>query len=238
MNPYSFIVSILVYIAVIVLVFGLTYRIYKWIRIPRSNINLALYPKPKTRIGRTAKLIKDTFLFPQVYDVDRWMWLFVIALHLTIVFAFVGHMRLIREFTPLVSALGAEGMDMFALISGGIIGIIMMLAVFFLLMRRFKSPYRDISIPEDYILLLLLLIVILLGNHLRFFGDVHVTDYREYVHSLLVFKPAFTAELVASGTKWVLTTHVLFASILAIYFPFSKLMHFVGSFTANLVRSE
>ena len=127
---------------------------------------------------------------------------------------------------------------MFALISGGIIGIIMMLAVFFLLMRRFKSPYRDISIPEDYILLLLLLIVILLGNHLRFFGDVHVTDYREYVHSLLVFKPAFTAELVASGTKWVLTTHVLFASILAIYFPFSKLMHFVGSFTANLVRSE
>jgi len=238
LNPYSFIVSILVYIAVIVLVVGLAYRIYKWIRIPRSNLNLGLYPKPKTRIGRTGKLMKDTFLFPQVYDVDRWMWLFVVALHLTIVFAFAGHMRLIREFTPLVNALGPEGMDTFALISGGVIGIIMMLSAFFLLMRRFKSPYKDISTPEDYILLIILLIVILLGNHLRFFGDVHVSEYREYVHSLLVFKPAFPAELAASGTKWVLTTHVLFASILAIYFPFSKLVHFVGSFVANLVRSE
>ena len=90
MNPYSFIVSILVYIAVVVLVVGLIYRIYKWIRIPRSKVNLGLYPKPKTRIGRTGKLMKDTFLFPQVYDVDRWMWVFVVALHLTIVFALPG----------------------------------------------------------------------------------------------------------------------------------------------------
>ncbi len=238
MNPYSFIVSILVYIAIFVLVVGLIYRIYKWIKIPRSKLSLGLYPKPKSGAGRLLKLGKDTFLFPQVYEVDRWMWIFVVCLHLTLVFAFVGHLRLIQEFTPLVNALGDEGMNQFALISGGIVGIVMMLSAFYLLMRRFKSPYKDISTPEDYILLVLLLIIILLGNHLRFFGSVHVADYREYVQSLLMFKPSFNAELAESGTKWVLTTHILFASILAIYFPFSKLVHFVGSFAVNLVRSD
>lgn len=239
MNPYSFIVAgILVYVAVAVLVLGFGYRIYKWLKIPKSNVSLGLFPKPKSRGGRLVKLFKDTFFFPQVYDMDRWMWVFVVCLHLTIVFAFAGHLRLLREFTPLVAALGTDGMANFALISGGIVGIIMMISVFYLLMRRFKSPYKDISTPEDYILLLLLLIIILLGNHLRFFGDVHVTEYREYVSSLLAFRPAFPAELAESGTRWVLSTHVFFACLLAIYFPFSKLVHFIGTFAVNLIRSK
>jgi nitrate reductase gamma subunit len=36
----------------------------------------------------------------------------------------------------------------------------------------------------------------------------------------------------------VLTGHVLTASLLLIYFPFSKLVHFFGSFAGNLMRSE
>lgn len=239
MNPYSFIVSgILVYIAVAVLVLGTAYRIYKWINTPRSNLNLGMYPKPKGKGRRLFRLGRDTFLFPQVYEVDRPMWIFIIFLHLSLVLAFAGHLRLIREFTPLVNALGVEGMDQFSLISGGIVGIVMMFSVIYFLMRRFKSPYRELSTPEDYILLLLLFIIILLGNHLRLFGDVHVTDYREYVQSLLAFKPAFSPELAASGTRWVLSTHVFFACLLAIYFPFSKLVHYVGTFAVNLIRSE
>jgi len=228
----------MVYIAVAVLVLGTAYRLYQWLRMPRSNVKLGIFPKARNSGTRLLKLGKDSFLFPQVTDVDRPMWLFVILLHLAIIMAFVGHLRLIREFTPLANALGAEGMDQFSLISGGTIGIIFLLSAFYLFMRRFKSPYKELSTPEDYLLLILILLVILLGNHLRFFGDMHVTEYREYVQSLLAFRPSFPPALAASGTKWVLSTHVLFANLLAIYFPFSKLVHFVGTFAVNLVRSE
>jgi nitrate reductase gamma subunit len=169
---------------------------------------------------------------------SRVMWTFIIFLHLAIVAAFVGHLRLINEFTPLANSLGAEGMDQFSFIAGGTVGIIFLVALLYFFMRRFKSPHKDISTPEDYILLILILFIVLMGNHLRFFGDIHVTEYREYVRSLLAFKPDFPSDLADSSTRWVLVTHVLFANAFFIYFPFSKLVHFVGTFAVNLIRSE
>jgi len=228
----------MVYIAVAVLLIGTGYRIYCWFRVPRSSVRLGMFPKASNRGVRLLRLGRDSFLFPQVMDVDRIMWLFVMLLHLGIVAAFVGHLRLIHEFTPLANALGDEGMHQFSFISGGTVGIVLLISLFYLLMRRFKSPYKDLSTPEDYILLILVLIVVFMGNHLRFFGDIHVTEYREYVRSLLSFSPYFPATLAASGTKWALVTHILFVNILAIYFPFSKLVHFAGTFAVNLIRSE
>ena len=70
------------------------------------------------------------------------------------------------------------------------------------------------------------------------FGDVHVAEYREYIHSLLAFRPAFPEAIAESSTKWVLVSHVLTSNILFIYFPFSKLIHSVGTFAGNLIRSE
>jgi len=129
-------------------------------------------------------------------------------------------------------------MEWFSLLSGGTIGVVLMVALLYLLARRFKSPYKDISTPEDYILLVLILMVVLMGNHLRFFGDVHVTEYREYIRSLLTFSPIFPAALAASATRWSLVAHVFFANLLLMYLPFSKLVHFAGSLAVNMVRSE
>jgi nitrate reductase gamma subunit len=129
-------------------------------------------------------------------------------------------------------------MEQFSLISGGIVGIVLLVSLIYLLARRFKSPYRDLSTPEDYFLLILILLVVLMGDHLRFFGQVEVEAYRAYVHSLLTFSPEFSTELAESGTKWVLVTHVTLANLLLIYLPFSKLVHYIGTFAVNLVRSE
>ncbi|MCK5576884.1 MAG: respiratory nitrate reductase subunit gamma [Dehalococcoidales bacterium] len=239
MNWFSFLAAgVLVYIAVAVFLFGTGYRVFQWFRVPRSGIRLGIFPQPRNKGARVLWMARDSFFFPQVLDVDRWMWLFVILLHLGGIAAFVGHLRIIQEFTPLVNALGDEGMAQFALWSGGTIGIILLVTVLYLLFRRFKSPYKDLSTPEDYFLLVLILVIILLGNHLRFFGDIHVADYREYLQSLLAFRPAFPEAIAESGTRWVLASHVLTANILLIYFPFSKLVHFIGAFAGNLLRSE
>lgn len=239
MNWFSFLAAgVLVYIALAVFILGLAYKVYKWFKVPKSSVRLGLFPKPQGSGRRLLRLSRDNFLFPQVLDVDRWMWLFVILLHLGGVVAFVGHLRLFQEFTFISNILGEEGMSQFSLITGGTVGIVLTVTILYLLIRRFKSPYKDLTVPEDYFLLILVLLIVLMGNHLRFFGDVHVTEYREYIHSLLAFKPAFAEELAASSTRWSLTTHVLLSNILLIYFPFSKLVHFIGSFAGNMIRSD
>ena len=239
MDWFSYLVAgILVYVAVAVFLLGTAYRIYQWFRVARSSVKLGMFPRPKNKWARGIKLVKDSFLYPQVLDVDATMWFFVLLLHIGGIGAFVGHLRLFNEFTPIANALGEEGMAQFALWTGGTVGIILLVSVTYLILRRFKSPYKDLSIPEDYLLLVLVLVILLFGNHLRFFGDVHVAEYREYIHSLLAFRPAFPEAIAESSTKWVLVGHVLTANLLFIYFPFSKLIHSIGTFAGNLIRSE
>ncbi|MFC1900392.1 respiratory nitrate reductase subunit gamma [Chloroflexota bacterium] len=239
MDPFSFIAGgLLVYIAGAVFVIGMAYRFAQWFHVARNSTRLGMFPRAEGTIGMLLRLGKDSFLFPQVAEVDKPMWIFVLLLHVSIIGAFVGHLRLINEFTPLANLLGPVGMDRFSHLAGGTIGIIFMVSLIYLFMRRFKSPYKDISTPEDYLLLILILFIVLMGNHLRFFGNIHIGDYREYVQSLLTFSPHFPAALANSGIKWVLVSHVSLACLLFIYFPFSKLIHFVGTFAVNLIRSE
>ena len=238
MDWFSFVFAgVFVYVAVIVFIGGLIWQGVKWRRATRTPIKLGMFPKP-TGAARGLKLLKDTFLFPQVLQTDKAIWLFAGAFHLAGLMMFVGHLRLLHEFTPLVSLLGSSGMDQFAFLTGGAFGIALTVALVYYLLRRFVTPYKDLSVPEDYLLLVLILLIVTMGNHLRFFGHVHVADYRAYVASLLAFKPAFNAAIAASTIKWSLTLHVMLACVLFIYFPFSKLTHSIGAFAANLVRSK
>ncbi len=230
--------GLMVYVSVVVLVLGLGYRLYRWRQFPVTPVQQGLFPKGGTSGAKWVKVAQDSLVFPQVRDVDPRMWVFTVLFHLSLLGAFIGHLRLIREFTPLVNILGSEWMDTFAAWSGGIVGVILLVTLVYFLIRRFKSPFKDISTPEDYLLLGLLLLVVLMGNHLRFFGDVHMSDYQAYVQSLLNLDPTFTSTLDSSSSKWSLVLHVLFASLFFIWLPFSKLVHLIGTFATNLTRGK
>jgi nitrate reductase gamma subunit len=78
-----------------------------------------------------------------------------------------------------------------------------------------------------------------MGNHMRFFGHgVHAEDYRMWFQSVLTFQPMFPESITGSNVAWSLATHMLFVDLFFLYFPFSKLVHTIGSFSSNLVRSE
>lgn len=239
MGTFSFIVAgIMVYIAVAVFIGGMIYQITGWFRAPKSPVRLGLYPRPKTKTGRFFKTIKDSLIFPQSYAVDKATWIFAIVFHGSLLVILLAHFRLVREFTPLVRLFGLEGMDTLSALGGKTLGIIIIFPVLFYLFRRFMTPHKDLSVPEDYVLIIILILIIAFGDHLRFFADFHVQDYREYVQSLLVFKPSFPEAIANSDAKIVLSLHVMFVNIFVIYFPFSKLMHIIGSFAANKVRSD
>jgi nitrate reductase gamma subunit len=236
MDWFSFLATgVLVYTAALVFIIGMGWQIYRWFKAPVSPMKLGLFPKPSAS-GRWWQMLRDVFFFPQVAEVDFKMWLAVLAFHLGIIGAFIGHLRLIHEFTPLASAIGLANMDWLGLFGGGTMGIILLVTLAYFLLRRFSKPYRQLSLPEDYLLLILLLSLILMGDHLRFSGHVPVTVFRQYVTSILTFKPALPAALAGSSLKWAFVTHVLLADLLFIYFPFSKLVHFVGTFATNLIR--
>jgi nitrate reductase gamma subunit len=238
MDTFSLLVSgwgVLVAIAVFTI--GMAWRVRVWMATPKSGVRLAIYPKPASGAARVGKLLTDTFVAPQSASIEPRMWAFAMLFHLAALAAFVGHLRLVHEFTPLVAALGIEGMNAFAGIAGGIAGIAMLVAVLYWLFRRTYGPFKNLSVPEDYALLILLLLIVVMGDHLRFVGDLHAPTYIAWFQSVLAFRPAFPAELAASTTRWALDFHMLFVDAFLIYFPFSKLTHAIGGFATNLIRT-
>lgn len=201
-------------------------------------MKLCIFDQKKLGTSRWLKLGKDSFVFPQVLDIDRRMWVFIISLHLAGIALFVGHLRLIFELTPLANMLGDRGMEQFAFLTGGTVGIILLITVLYFLIRRLTPPGKNISAPEDYFLLILVLLVIFSGDYMRFFGDIPGTAYRQYFRSIFSFNPYVLTILDTATARWSLGIHVMFANMLIFYFPLSKLVHFAGSFAANLIRSE
>jgi nitrate reductase gamma subunit len=237
MDRFSYLVAgPMVYVAVAAFVIGMVYQIFQWLVAPKTRIKTGYFPKPRTSGERWLKVAEDSFIFPEVIKFDRWMWLFTILFHFGLLGAFVGHLRLLQEFTPLVNLLGPKAMDRFALWSGGVMGIVLIAGLFYYFLRRLTFPFRELSVPEDYILLILLILTVVMGNLMRFFGDIQAADYRAYLHSLLSFRPAFPEALAASSTRWALVFHVLFANLVFVFFPLSKLVHVIATFPANLAR--
>jgi nitrate reductase gamma subunit len=239
MDWFSYLTSgIGVYLGLGVFTAGMAWRVWQWVRTPKSPVRLGMFPKPRTAAGRFGKLLKDTFVAPQSFEMAATLMAFALAFHLAALAAFVGHLRLVHEFTPLVAVLGVEGMNSFAAWSGGAAGIVMLVAVLYWIGRRTFGAYRKLSTPEDYLLLALLLGIVVMGDHLRFLGGLHAATYQAWFASLMAFRPVFPPELASSATRFALDWHMLFVDAFLIYFPFSKLTHAVGAFATNLVRSS
>ncbi len=237
MDWFSYLVAgIMVYVAVAIFILGMAYQVYQWLRAPKTRVKTGVFPKPRRAVMRWGEVAIDSFTFPQAMKADRAMWAVTILFHFALLGAFVGHLRLIHEITPLFNLLGTQGMDQFAFWSGSLMGILLMVALIYYLLRRRVSPYKEISVPEDFILIVLLILAVAMGDYMRFLGKVHTTDYRAYLQSLIALRPAFPQVLADSSTKWALVLHILFANLVFIYFPFSKLVHLIATFPANLAR--
>lgn len=237
-DPLSRVASFVVMAGLAIFTLGMGYRIYQWLSTPKSEVKLGLFPKPETQSGLITKVATDTLLSPQSREIEPVMWAASFAWHAAALAAFVGHLGLVNGFGPLEWIVGRRRFDRIGNVAGSAAGAIMTVGTLFWLNRRFKEPYKDISVPEDYALLLLLLGVEMTGEHMRLRGDVHSDAYRGWFRRTLALKPAFPEELADSSSRWSLDAHMLSVGALLAYFPWSKLVHVIGAFVSNKVRSE
>jgi nitrate reductase gamma subunit len=206
---YYIILVPMVYVAFATFFIGTAVRLIKIFREPKQPTTLQIYPEKKPK---WLWALFDAFLFPTVRRHKPLLWIFLMAFHICILLLIVGHLELFGE----IEVLQIIPHEIF--LGQGLVGLITTIALLYFLFRRFRSPVRELSVPEDYYLLILLFLVVLFGSQMDwarrwyFYETISVDQYREYLSSLLYFKPYLPAELTESGHSFMLVVHVFFAN--------------------------
>jgi len=235
-NPILFfITAILPYIAIIVLVNGLLYRLYKWMSKPKAPASFTIFPASKN-IGKAfTKVLGDILYFPRLLREEKALWLGAWLFHLSLLMVVISHYKVFYSYMWFWENLNVSA-DTFALISDifdGAAGVIMAASLVFLLGRRFTKFLRKLSVFEDYFALLLILVIAIAGIYIRFISRVNLLGLRRYFLSLAMFAPSN----LPTDTGFLV--HYLLIMILAIYFPLGKMVHTIGAgITSLLVRLE
>ncbi len=178
------------------------------------------------------------------YKLEIWLWVFALAFHYSFLVVLVRHFRLFTEPVPFFIQL-LEKVDSFFrievlydFIQTGlpgvfISGVVLLIAVTFLLLRRIMSAQvRYFSLAADYFPLFLIFGIAFTGILMRYFTKIDVAAAKALAMGLVTFHP-----VAPKGIGGIFYAHLFFVSILLAYFPFSKLMHLGGIFlspTRNL----
>jgi nitrate reductase gamma subunit len=221
------------YIALTIFVAGIIYQLTRWSRKSPVPANLSLFPRPQGRGGRVLDALVDMFTLKGLFRVNRPLWIGGFIMHLGLLLLAMGHVRAFTDYYFLWDLLqwGEEQQHMFSAVAGSIAGILFMFPLFYLLARRFAGAVKWLSNPEDFLVLALLIIIAITGNHMRFVVDPDQHEVRNFLQGL--FRFAWQPAPVSAGISFVY--HFAFVQLLMIYFPFSKLMHTIGSLFSKMV---
>lgn len=211
-------------------------KIKNWVKVP-VPYELTVFPSPLTKSGKIKILLKETFTFRTLlYGNNKIFWFFSVVFHFSLIVVLVGHILGIYFTGEHFTYLGLSG-DESKLLSnffGNLAGILLMISVLYLLLRRyFIHLIRIISVRSDYLILYLLIGIILTGNAMRFFNGVELIEVRNYIWGLAIY----SMEPLPKNA-WFLI-HFTLVQMFLLYFPFSKLVHSCGYFfTQSLVKNQ
>ena len=231
---YYVIMVPMVYAAFGVFLLGVAGRSIRIVLAPRQKTTLQTFPRKEPA---WLHAIIDTVLFPAMRTIRPALWAVTLIFHMALVLLVIGHLELIRDIRVL------QIVPHQVFLGAGLVGLALTLSLLFFLFSRFKTPYREISVPEDYFLLLLLLLTVLSGSHMSWAQylspagfDIAVPSYREYLSSLLTLAPNVSPGIAGSPHYVLVAMHVFFANLFLMALPFSKIMHTFFALPLNLIR--
>jgi len=174
-----------------------------------------------------------------IYGSSKWLWLGGLVFHWSMLIIVLRHYRFF--LTPIPGFLeGLEKADGFLQVTLPALYLtdfLFVAALTYLVARRwFDVKISYISLANDFFPLFLLLGIGLSGIWMRYFEKVDVSHVKLLMQNLISFQPAVPGPI--GGMFYV---HLFLVSVLAAYFPFSKLMHMGGIFlspTRNLANNN
>lgn len=255
------------YIVFIIFLGGFVYRIIKWarstvpFRIPTtcgqekslSWIKNNPVENPSGPWGVMARMAQEIVLFRSlfrntnvkiiggrpVYDGAKWLWLFGLMFHLSLLIVVLRHLRFFTEpVIPFVSALSAiDGFLEIGIPTLYISDVMLLAGLTFLFLRRVTVPQvRYISLFTDYFALFLIAAVAVTGILMRHFYPADLNTIKTLAMGWISFAP-----VAPQNVSVIFYMHLCFVFIVIAWLPFSKLVHMGGIFmspTRNMINNN
>ncbi|MBZ4219429.1 MAG: sulfate reduction electron transfer complex DsrMKJOP subunit DsrM [Chlorobium sp.] len=259
---------IIPYTAFTLLVGGILFRLADWLRRPvpfcipttcgqEKSLEWIKYDRlecPAYSWEAAARVLSEVFLFRSlfrntkaelhkdarlVYGSHKYLWLAGLIFHWSLLIIVLRHSRF---FFVMVPGFGdfldhADGFFDITLPTFYTTDLVVLGAITFLVYRRLRdAKMRLISLQTDYFPLFLIAAIVLAGVLMRYVTRLDIMPVKDQMLRLVNFSFDAPGEI---GTLFYV--HLFLVSVLAIYFPFSKLMHMGGIFlspTRNLPNNS
>ena len=208
--------AILFYLATAILVFGLAFRIRKYIITP-APLKIPTTPAPTTKGGVAFRIVKELTIFESLFKSNKWIWLFGWLFHMGMLLVLLRHLRYFTDpvwwWVQLIQPFGKYA------------SIFMLVGLAGLLARRIVvDRVRYISAPSDYLMLLLIIGIGATGALMTFVTNADIITLKDYLLGLMVF------DIRTLPTDPILLVHLFMVIVLMAIFPISKLLHAPGVF--------
>ncbi len=208
--------AMLFYLATLVFVAGLLYRIGVYTRTP-APLKIPTTPAPVNAGGVVLRMAREVVVFESLFKSNLWLWGFGWLFHASLMLVLLRHLRYFTE--------PVWGWVAFIQPFGKYAGITMLLGLVGLEARRlFVERIRYISAPSDHLMLVLLIAIALSGLSMTFAVHTDVVAVKGFILGLVNFP---WADLPPSLGLYI---HLLLVCVLLLVFPVSKLLHAPGVF--------
>lgn len=216
MNSLTVIYTGLMYLATIILIAGLAYRIYEYSRTPAPLV-IPTTPAPTNNSGVVMRMAREVVLFESLFKSNKWIWVFGWLFHVGLALVLLRHIRYFQEpvwfWVEFLQPFGKYAS--FAMLAG-LLG---------LWARRFLvDRVRYISTPSDHLMLALLIAIGMSGAMMTFVAHTDIVALKAFALGLVVF------DLQPVPEDPLLLIHLGLVALLMIIFPISKLLHAPGIF--------
>ncbi len=216
MSLLTYAMATLLYVAALILIAGLVYRIRLYAKTP-APLRIATTPAPTTKGGLVLRMFREVAFFESLFRGNKWIWVFSILFHLGLMLVLLRHLRYFINpvIFPIDMIQPFGKYAAFAMIAG-LLG---------LWARRFLvDRVRYISQPSDHALLLLLLLIGISGASMTFVAHTDIVALKDFTMGLITF------DMQPVPEDPLLIIHLFLVAVLMIVFPYSKLLHGVGIF--------
>lgn len=256
------------YVAFLILVLGLIYRIISWAKVPQPFkipttcgqqkslpwVKHSRLEAPFTTWEVVLRMFFEVFLFRSlfrnlradlegrrlIYGSAKWLWLGAILFHFSFFIIMLRHIRLFTNPVPsfIVKLDYIDSFFYLGIPPIYITDFLILAGLIFLLLRRLIDPKVNyISYGSDYFPLFLILGIVISGVLMRYAIKVDVYAVKQLTLGLATFTPTIPQAPIGS----IFYIHLFLVSVLAAYFPFSKLVHMIGIFfspTRNMANNN